>query len=173
MPKTSKIVLLWVLPLTFLILFYFYPLGSILQLSFSRAQGSFYSPFQEAIGSPSVRNVLWFTIWQAGLSMLLTLFVGLPGAYLLARYRFPGKSLLRALTSVAFVMPTLVVAAGFTYKDNFQMDEDFLNLHQKAQLLDLAKELKIDIGKAKKNGEIKELILKTWKKGQVPKLLKK
>jgi thiamine transport system permease protein len=114
MPKTSKIVLLWILPLTFLVLFYFYPLGSILQLSFSRAQGSFFSPIQEAIGSPSVRSVLWFTIWQAGLSMLLTLFVGLPGAYLLARYRFRGKSLLRALTSVAFVMPTLVVAAGFT-----------------------------------------------------------
>ncbi len=32
---------------------------------------------------------------------------------MLARYRFPGRSLVRALTGVAFVMPTLVVAAAF------------------------------------------------------------
>jgi thiamine transport system permease protein len=114
MPKTLKAALIWLPPLLFLALFYFYPLGSILQLSFSRAQGNFFTPFQEAVQSHSVRSVLWFTIWQAGLSTLLTLLVGLPGAYLLARYQFRGKSLLRALTSVAFVMPTLVVAAGFT-----------------------------------------------------------
>jgi len=60
-----------------------------------------------------MRGVLGFTIWQAGLSTLFTLILGLPGAYLLARFNFPGKSLLRAITGVPFVMPTLVVAAGF------------------------------------------------------------
>jgi thiamine transport system permease protein len=44
---------------------------------------------------------------------LLTLLVGLPGAYLFGRFTFRGKSLLRALTGVPFVMPTLVVAASF------------------------------------------------------------
>jgi thiamine transport system permease protein len=39
--------------------------------------------------------------------------VGLPGAYLLARYDFRGKEILRALTGIPFVMPTLVVAAAF------------------------------------------------------------
>jgi len=39
--------------------------------------------------------------------------VGLPGAYLLARFKFRGKSILRALTGIAFVMPTLVVATAF------------------------------------------------------------
>jgi thiamine transport system permease protein len=56
---------------------------------------------------------LWFTLWQAALSTLLTLIVGLPAAYLFARFDFRGKSLLRALTTVPFVLPTVVVAAAF------------------------------------------------------------
>jgi thiamine transport system permease protein len=45
--------------------------------------------------------------------MLLTLLIGLPAAYLFARYDFRGKTLLRALTAVPFMLPTVVVAAGF------------------------------------------------------------
>ncbi len=106
-------VLLWLVPLIFLALFYFYPLGSILAISFARGEAGPAAPFIEALSSPSIRNTLWFTIWQAGLSTVLTLLVGLPGAYLLARYDFRGKSLVQALTGIPFVMPTLVVAAAF------------------------------------------------------------
>jgi len=113
MVKTRVTVLLWLLPLTFLILFYFYPLGSILGLSFTRSETGLLAPFLDAIGSSSVRRVLGFTFWQAALSTILTLIVGLPGAYLFARFDFRGKATLRALTGVPFVMPTLVVAAGF------------------------------------------------------------
>lgn len=113
MPKALKPLLLWLAPLAFLAVFYFYPLVSIFGLSLARAESGWLSAFIEAIRSATVQRVLWFTFWQATLSMLLTLLVGLPGAYLLARYQFRGKALLRALTGVAFVMPTLVVAAGF------------------------------------------------------------
>ncbi|MCA9924625.1 MAG: iron ABC transporter permease, partial [Anaerolineales bacterium] len=58
-------------------------------------------------------KTIWFTTWQAAVSTLLTLLIGFPAAYLFARYRFPGKSLLKALTAVPFVMPTVVVAAAF------------------------------------------------------------
>jgi thiamine transport system permease protein len=108
-----RLLLLWIPPLIFLALFYFFPLGSILQISFARSESGLAGPFLEALASPTTRNVLWFTFWQAALSTLLTLLVGLPGAYLLARYEFRGKSLLLALTSIPFVMPTLVVAAAF------------------------------------------------------------
>lgn len=104
---------LWLIPLTFLILFYFYPLGNILKLSFSSSVGSIITPLIEALGSATIKHVLWFTIWQAILSTLLTLIVGLPGAFLLARFDFRGKSLLKALTGIPFVLPTLVVAAAF------------------------------------------------------------
>ncbi|MBI3739844.1 MAG: iron ABC transporter permease, partial [Chloroflexi bacterium] len=54
-----------------------------------------------------------FTFYQAILSTLLTLLIGLPSAYLFAHFDFRGKSLLRALTAVPFMLPTVVVAAGF------------------------------------------------------------
>ncbi len=104
---------LWLAPLTFLALFYFYPLGSILRTSFTAAESGPAALFLEALTSPSVQSVLWFTVWQAILSTALTLLLGLPGAYLFARFDFRGKSLIRALTGIPFVMPTLVVAAAF------------------------------------------------------------
>lgn len=111
--RLPKLMLVWFAPLLFLVLFYFYPLGSILSISFGREQGSLITSFLEAFGSASVRNVIWFTFWQAALSTVLTLIIGLPGAYLFARYDFRGKSFIQALTAIPFVMPTLVVAAAF------------------------------------------------------------
>jgi thiamine transport system permease protein len=100
-------------PLIFLGIFYFFPLGSILKTSFERGDSGIAAPLVEAIQSESVRQILWFTFWQAALSTLLTLAIGLPGAYLLARYEFRGKSLLQALSAVPFIIPTVVVAAAF------------------------------------------------------------
>jgi thiamine transport system permease protein len=105
--------LLWCAPLAFLGLFYFYPLVRILGLSLARNQAGWAAAFIETWRAASTWRVLWFTTWQAGLSTLLTLLFGLPGAYLLARYQFRGKALLQALTAIPFVLPTLVVAAAF------------------------------------------------------------
>lgn len=105
--------LLWVAPLTFLALFYFLPLASILRLSLARSAGGWAQPLLEVFTSSAIRHVLGFTFGQAILSTLLTLLFGLPGAYLIARYQFRGKSLVQALAGIPFVMPTLVVAAAF------------------------------------------------------------
>jgi len=111
--RTITAVLLWLAPICFLLLFYFYPLGSILKLSLARSQQGLFSPFLQALNSPISWRVLGFTLWQAVLSTILTLILGLPGAYLFAHYNFHGKSLLQALTGIPFLMPTLVVAAAF------------------------------------------------------------
>src|SRR5262245_48542895 len=95
--------LLWLFPLSFLAVFFFYPLFRILAFSFAV---STISPADLGLAS----SVLGFTLYQAFLSTLLTLLVGLPSAYLFARFEFPGKSLLRALTTVPFMLPTVVVA---------------------------------------------------------------
>ena len=50
---------------------------------------------------------------QAIASTLLTLLLGLPVAFLFARFDFPAKRLLRSLTTVPFVLPTVVVAVAF------------------------------------------------------------
>jgi thiamine transport system permease protein len=95
------------LPLLFLFLFFFYPLGNIFRLSLTQAA------LVELFRRATYVKVIWFTIWQAALSTGLTLLVGLPAAYLFARYDFRGKALLRSLTTIPFVMPTVVVAAAF------------------------------------------------------------
>ncbi len=105
--------ILWVAPVCFLLLFYFYPLGSILAISLGRAQQGIVSSIVQAIRSPVPWSTLGFTLWQAILSTLLTLALGLPGAYLFSHYNFRRKALLQALTGIPFLMPTLVVAAAF------------------------------------------------------------
>jgi len=106
--------LIYAVLFAFLILFYFYPLTSILSLSFTPEGNVSLEPFTELFGRPRYLRVLWFTIWQAALSTLLTVALALPGSYIFARYDFPGKSLIRALTTVPFVLPTMVVSLAFT-----------------------------------------------------------
>ncbi|MBX0296424.1 ABC transporter permease [Haloarcula nitratireducens] len=65
-------------------------------------------------GTPSVRLGLFgFTAYQALLSTLASVAVGLPGAYLLARFEFPGRRFVRSVTILPFVLPSIMVAVGF------------------------------------------------------------
>jgi thiamine transport system permease protein len=106
--------LLYALPLAFLAVFFFYPLVSIFALSFA-SQGTLdLSALHKLVSTSYYARTLWFTVWQAAVSTGLTVVLALPGAYTFARYEFRGKELLRALTTVPFVMPTIVVATAFT-----------------------------------------------------------
>jgi thiamine transport system permease protein len=65
-------------------------------------------------GMPDVQFGLFgFTAYQAFLSTLASLAMGLPGAYLLARFEFPGRQFLRSVTILPFVLPSIMVAVGF------------------------------------------------------------
>jgi thiamine transport system permease protein len=104
----------YLVPLVFLAVFFFYPLIEIFSLSLA-PQGSLdLSPFRTLFTDPYYARLLGFTTGQALLSTLLTLLAGMPAAYAFARFDFRGKALLRALTTIPFVMPTMVVAAAFT-----------------------------------------------------------
>ncbi len=63
---------------------------------------------------PATWRVLRFTVWQALLSTFATVVIGLPIAHVLARYRFRGRNIVRVLTVVPFVLPTVVVAAALS-----------------------------------------------------------
>ncbi|HSH22246.1 MAG TPA: iron ABC transporter permease, partial [Candidatus Caenarcaniphilales bacterium] len=67
----------------------------------------------DVLARPFVREVAWFTLWQAIASTLLTVLAALPGAYVFARFEFPARRLLGALAIVPFVLPTVVVASAF------------------------------------------------------------
>ncbi len=105
---------LLVLPLLFLIFFYFYPLGTIFYVSLRWDGGPAFDALLARLFGAATLRTLGFTAGQAVLSTLLTLLLGLPGAYIFARFDFPGKRLLNALTTVPFVLPTVVVATAFT-----------------------------------------------------------
>lgn len=104
---------LLLIPLLFLGVFYLYPLGSILGLSFLPEGQLDLSGFSRIIDSSYYRNTFGFTLWQAFLSTALTLALALPGAYVFARYDFPARRLLLSLSSLTFVLPTIVVAVAF------------------------------------------------------------
>lgn len=91
--------------LLFLGIFFFLPLARILALGLSPALGPEFAS--------RLADVLRFTFYQASASSLLTLLLGLPIAFLFAQYDFPLKTLLRTLTAIPFMLPTVVVAAAF------------------------------------------------------------
>ncbi len=77
----------WVAVSIFLGLFFFYPLSRILWLGLNPTA-------LKTLDTSSLQLVvrsLLFTFYQAGLSTILTLLLGLPAAVLFARYDFRGK----------------------------------------------------------------------------------
>ena len=100
-------------PLLFIGLFFVYPVIAILARGLA-PEGTFdAAAFLDVLRRPFVRDVVFFTLWQAVVSTALTVLVALPGAYVFARFDFPGKRLLNAVVVVPFVLPTVVVAASF------------------------------------------------------------
>jgi thiamine transport system permease protein len=104
-----KRILLWIPAVLFVGVFFYSPLWAILRTGIEAARESGW----ESLPIRHAMDVLGFTVFQAALSTLITLVVGLPGAYLFARFAFPFKRFLRALALIPFILPTVVVAAGF------------------------------------------------------------
>jgi thiamine transport system permease protein len=69
--------------------------------------------FLATLGSPSVLASLRFSLLQALASTLLSLLLGLPGAWLLSRYTFRGRRLYAALSGIPFVFPPVLFTLGF------------------------------------------------------------
>ncbi|MFF2188780.1 ABC transporter permease [Streptomyces sp. NPDC058155] len=100
-------------PVAFFAVFFAYPVTAIVGRGL-KADGSWHwGRFGEVLSRPDIGQVLWFTTWQAAVSTALTLLIALPGAYVFARFEFPGKQLLRAVVTVPFVLPTVVVGTAF------------------------------------------------------------
>ncbi|MBE0680648.1 MAG: iron ABC transporter permease [Anaerolineales bacterium] len=99
--------LIWLAPILFLAIFFFYPLTKILTLTLD------FSTLANRENLLITYHSLLFTFYQATLSTILTFILGIPSAILFSKFEFRGKSLLRVLTAVPFMLPTVVVAASF------------------------------------------------------------
>lgn len=69
--------------------------------------------FGRLLSSPRTWRLVAVTVAQALVSCALTLAVGVPVAWALARFSFPGRSLVRTVATVPFVLPTVVIGAAF------------------------------------------------------------
>lgn len=101
------------IPLAFFALFFVYPVASIVGLGLAPDGRLDLSVVAEVLTDPGLVGVVLFTAWQAALSTALTLAIGLPGAWLFARFTFPGKAVIRATVTIPFVLPTVVVGSAF------------------------------------------------------------
>ncbi|MFP4180073.1 MAG: ABC transporter permease [Spirochaetaceae bacterium] len=110
--------------LLFLLLFFYIPVGHVFIKAFVR-DGSFVPGiFFETLISPYTARLVGFTFLQAALSTLFSLLLGLPGAYIITKFRFPGRSIVRSASAVPFVLPPILVVLGFVI---FFGNNGFLN----------------------------------------------
>lgn len=60
-----------------------------------------------------VIRVAWFTFFQATLSTLMALLIGIPAAFFCGRRKFPGRRFLLSLSAIPFCLPSLLIALGY------------------------------------------------------------
>lgn len=106
--------LLGAAPALFLLVFFAWPVAAILRRGLVDDAGALdVAGVGQVLASADVWRVAGFTVAQAAASTVLTLLLGLPVAWLLARVRLPGHTVLRVVVTVPFVLPTVVVGVAF------------------------------------------------------------
>jgi ABC-type sulfate transport system permease component len=74
-----------------------------------------YGPFSNIVAAASsaqVREALWLTFFASGIAVLAAVVFGIPMGYLLARRKFPGRTVVESLVALPVVVPHLLVGLG-------------------------------------------------------------
>jgi thiamine transport system permease protein len=101
------------IPLLVLGIFFVLPVGGMVSRGFVQHGRLDVAGALGVLGRPEIRRAIWFTIWSSVAGTSLSLLLGLPAAHVLHRLDFPGRTWLRALLVVPFVLPTVVVGVAF------------------------------------------------------------
>lgn len=94
-------------PVVFLAVFYLWPFATLV------ARGVRVGAVADTLGRDGTWQVVWFTCWQAALSTVLTLAIGLAPTWAVSRFAFPGRAAVVSVLTAVFVLPTVVVGAAF------------------------------------------------------------
>ncbi len=111
--RAAGLLLITAVPVTMFALFFFYPVGSLLGRGLFPGGSLDLAGAGAALAKPRVQRIAVFTVWQAAASAALAVMLGVPGAHVLYRCTFRGRTAARALVTVPFVLPTIVVALAF------------------------------------------------------------
>ena len=101
------------MPITFLALFFGYPVATLIARGFITNGVFDLGGFGEVLTSARTWRVLGQTLAQASVGTALAIGLGLVGAYVRYRRSFLGRSAVRALVAVPFVLPSVVVGVAF------------------------------------------------------------
>lgn len=113
MPDIAGWILAAALPLAFVAVFFAWPVASIVGRGLFPDGGFDAAGVAEVLSRPRTQRVIGFTVGLAAAATAITLVLGMPVAYVLARLRFRGRGVLRAAVLVPFVLPTVVVGIAF------------------------------------------------------------
>lgn len=100
-------------PLVFLGVFFAWPVLALVGRGFVPDGSLDLSGFTEVFARPRTWRIVGLTLAQGAIGTVLAVLLGVPGAYVLYRCRFPGRGALRAFVTVPFVLPTVVVGVAF------------------------------------------------------------
>lgn len=115
-PRWGRVVagaLVAAVPLAFLTVFFAWPVSALVLRGFVSEGALDLGGFTEVLARPRTWRIVGLTLAQATLGTLLAVLLGVPGAYVLYYRTFRGQRLVRALVTVPFVLPTVVVGVAF------------------------------------------------------------
>src|SRR3954454_21869836 len=101
------------IPLLVLGIFFVVPVAGIVSQGFLQDGRLDVGGVFAVLGRPVIQRAVWSTLWSSTAGTLLACLLGLPAAHVLHRLRFPGRTWVRALLVVPFVLPTVVVGVAF------------------------------------------------------------
>ncbi len=78
------------------------PVGALI------ARGFIEGDVLAALRSPVATTALWLSLATSGIAVLVAVALGTPAAYLLARYAFPGRTIVDTLIDLPVVLPPVV-----------------------------------------------------------------
>ena len=88
-----------------------YPNAAVIAGSFENGLGH----WREFSASPADREALWTSLVISVASVFASLAIGVPLAFLLGRFEFPGRRLLRAVATLPAALPPLVGVIAFLF----------------------------------------------------------
>ena len=104
----------WILALPVLALLLWtvaFPNVAVIVGSFEQGLGY----WKEFAASPADREALWTSIFISVASVIASLIIGVPLAFLLSRFEFPGRKILRIVATLPAALPPLVGVIAFLF----------------------------------------------------------
>ena len=101
-------------PLAFLAVFFAWPVATLVARGLVEDGRLTLAGFAEVFSEARTLRIVGQTLALAGVGTVASVLLGVPGAWLLYRTRFPGRGALRAFITIPFVLPTVVVGVAFS-----------------------------------------------------------